>query len=401
MRITYVSVKKSRNILIIKGKALYLQANITLNRITMKQKLLMIMLLTATTLSVVAQEECFIYDGSDHTVITGLTELGIAATSLTIPPKVTKVSNYSLSDASSLKTLTIGGGNPVFDANTLEEVKVSLATINMGNGMTVANMKTLLESLNGYGNLQTVSIDGYADGQAEAFSNINWTDMTVVLPSDVQVNIPAELVGSQVFGDAQVYGRFDIGETQELKTFCGSATFLDENDGGNMLFYVPTGLNDAGQVHIQRVWYVKAGEGVLIHRTADTSATVFLKRVTGSYTADAHYASNMLKGVIEPTVISSTEGDYTNYILYQARFRPTSGGTLGANRAYLRIKTSDLVTARELSVTMEEHTTGIRLTPVTKSADEGRDYWYDLNGRRVINPRKGIFVHHGRKEVVR
>jgi hypothetical protein len=41
-------------------------------------------------------------------------------------------------------------------------------------------------------------------------------------------------------------------------------------------------------------------------------------------------------------------------------------------------------------------TTGIKLVQA-----EGDDSYYDLNGRKVLNPKKGIYIHNGKKEVVK
>ena len=44
-------------------------------------------------------------------------------------------------------------------------------------------------------------------------------------------------------------------------------------------------------------------------------------------------------------------------------------------------------------------TTAMSLT--TDNGQQTTDNWYDLNGRRVENPTKGIFIHHGKKVVIK
>jgi len=53
--------------------------------------------------------------------------------------------------------------------------------------------------------------------------------------------------------------------------------------------------------------------------------------------------------------------------------------------------------ARALSIVFEGQTTGIN-TVKTAAANED-DEWYDLSGRRVAQPAKGIYVKNGRNEV--
>ena len=87
-----------------------------------------------------------------------------------------------------------------------------------------------------------------------------------------------------------------------------------------MLFYVADGLANDGRLHIQRVWYVAAGKGVLIHRTNSSSGYANLLRTDYSFedlinqkipqaiTDKTPYENNMLKGVTTATTIAATVG---------------------------------------------------------------------------------------------
>ena len=88
-----------------------------------------------------------------------------------------------------------------------------------------------------------------------------------------------------------------------------------------------------------------------MHLESNTSNKVELPRVnqddldksaTGYINDKNKYQNNMLVGVTQATPISPTDGEYTNMILYNGLFYPTTAGTLNANRAYLRVRTSDL-----------------------------------------------------------
>ena len=84
----------------------------------MKKCLLVLLFLLGVSMGVSAQEqepELFKYDSEDSTVITGLTEAGMAATELEIPATVTSVAINAFADAKTgqepLTTITIKG-NP-------------------------------------------------------------------------------------------------------------------------------------------------------------------------------------------------------------------------------------------------------------------------------------------------
>lgn len=350
-----------------------------------------------SSLQAMAQENCFEFDDEGKTII-GLTGDGISAEELTIPAQVTAVSAYALADRSaSLATLVVDGGDPAFDSNVWgENSPSSLTLIRTGSNMSQANIKALLMSIGSMTSLSTVEMDGYkGEYDSELWSG---SDIENILTNSVQVVLPAELVSDQVFGDASVYGSFTMGETQELKTFCGNVTFYDENDGSNFLFYVPTEFRQAtGQVYIQRVHYVMAGEGVVMHHITGSTQTVWLPRYDGDVSTDDAllYAQNMLVGVTTPTEITETEGDKTNFVLYQGRFRPTSGGILGAHRAYLQINTTSLGSmSREFSMTTEEVTA---IDNVRSQQSSSSSEWFDLSGRRVKSPKDGVFIYNGKK----
>ena len=358
------------------------------------QVLMLLFLLLVGANGAYAQSDCFEYE---ENVIIGLTETGRAASSLTIPATVTTVNSGAFSNAAYVTTLIIeAGGNPAFEAKLFGEKPNTIGEIQiLGNSMTVANIQKLFTSLGAQGALSTVYIAGYSD---------DWQDIAssnAVLTSDVTVTLPAALVSTQQFGDAKVYGRFEI--TKEIISFCGNATFQDTDDGSNMLFYIADECNkEDGYIHIQRVSYVKKGEGVLIHNLKNTSAYADLPVYDGEITGDdaTNYEKNLLKGVTTATTIGKIDGDKTNLVLKDGAFHPTSGGTIGANKAYLQVRTTVLAARKILNISFYEEATAIRLT-TSATRDEGE--WYDLSGR-LLNSRpsaKGLYIYNGKKYVIR
>ena len=351
------------------------------------QVLMLLFLLLVGANGAYAQGDCFVYEGSGNTVITDLTAKGRAASSLTIPATVTTVKSGTFTMAANgLTSLNIeNGGNPTFESGLFGENTNTLTMIDMGDGMSVANMIALLQSVGTFKEGTTISAYGFSgnsDATDATWNTVNWTNVAYV-------TLPAELVAPTSYATATVSGRFNI--NKEIISFCTSATFRDTDNGSNMLFYRADGIADDGRLHIQRVDYVVAGEGVLIHRTASSEGYCDLERYSGSVS----YASNMLVGVTEPTTIGSTDGTKTNYILKDGAFHPTSGGIVKANKAYLQIPTS---AAREmLSIDFDDET---NLTAIPSPRGEGSNY-YDLQGRRVSHPTKGLYIMNGKKYVIR
>ena len=108
---------------------------------------------------------------------------------------------------------------------------------------------------------------------------------------------------------------------------------------------------------------------------------------------------NMLRGTLVPTPITTVDGDYTNFGLSGGKFVRINDGTIKANKAYLPLLTSSLPSTSNarLSVTFvnepaevnkTKETTGIRAAVASPSCDE----LYNLHGRRVVRPGKGLYI---------
>lgn len=351
-----------------------------------------------------AQNEFFDLSPDGATLVS-LTYDGLRLDAITIPATVSKVKSGAFESAQ-VVNLKIEG-NPKFEANLYGEYesKSKLVSVDMGSNMTAANMLTMLQSLGEIKTLQEVLIEGFADS---GMPDIDWT--CPVLTKDVHVKLSPHLVtDDQVFGAAQVMGRFHI--TSEIITFCGNATFLDKDDGSHWLFYIPTAKkvyegegDDKGteMIYIQRVSVIPPGQGVLIHNIDNTARYADLIRYDRVMPDDI-YKYNMLKGVVTDTHIEATEGDKTNLILYNGSFYPTSSGTFPAFKAYLQIPTASWKKAALARWTprFDDETTAIDALQTDAAATSDDGPMYNMAGQRVANDYKGLIIQKGKKKIVK
>ena len=112
----------------------------------------------------------------------------------------------------------------------------------------------------------------------------------------------------------------------------------------------------------------------------------------------------MLVGVKSATDITATDGDYINLILSNGAFHPTSGGTLGANKAYLQVPTaslSSLSVEAPLMIDFDEETTGLGAA-LNDKGEMINDKWFTLQGVKLegMPTEKGIYINGGRKVVI-
>lgn len=190
-----------------------------------------------------------------------------------------------------------------------------------------------------------------------------------------------------------------IGETGNA-TFCAGQA-IDFSNTEGLKAYAATGYDsETGDVVLTRVMQAKAGMGLFLSGDAGTYELTALESTT-------HNSLNMLKGTLETTTVNATDGDYTNYkytiVDDVAAFYPLAdNSTITAGKAYLQIPTSWLPAASEA------RTIGLRFDDsATTGIDENigitdkDNAVYDLMGRKVKNPTKGLYIVNGKKVLVK
>ena len=141
---------------------------------------------------------------------------------------------------------------------------------------------------------------------------------------------------------------------------------------------------------------VAASTGLILKGTASTSYTI---PVVASGTDIS--ASNKLKAAVTATTLD----DGSFYILKGGKFCLVTGAadaaarTVPAGKAYLLA--SDVpASARELSFVFgNDETTGLKI--ISNSQLIGNSQFYDLQGRKVANPTKGLYIVNGKKVVIK
>lgn len=179
-------------------------------------------------------------------------------------------------------------------------------------------------------------------------------------------------------------------------------------------------ISDAGYATVNYPFAVQLPEGLTAYTgTVDANNTRFLleeitngavpantpfiiEGAVGTHTLTIDYANQDppfmkgLSGSLLPIEISSEDyvlGTYNNMVGF---YKTTSGGALAQNKAYIA-STPAIQAVRGFSFSTEsDGTTGIENT-VTETENEE---YYDLQGRRVMTPTKGIYVTKSGKKVL-
>ena len=246
-----------------------------------------------------------------------------------------------------------------------------------------------------------------ADGQS---IGANRCDLPIL------TDIPAN--GSE--GDAEV---IKVSAAKQVPYYTSKNIDFSSLDAQGVKAYTATGYNyETGIIWLTRVKKVPAQTGILVmadkageYSVPTTSVqSVYENMFTGSETAQIIYTSE-------------TVGDitYINYYLSNGtsgvgfyKVTKEGGVNMGANRSYLQIPNRDIAGVRGMDGNAsfskmmisdnDDDVIGIPLyagdatsiSDVQQSVGE-ENVWYNLQGQRVENPRKGIYIKNGRRVVIK
>ena len=152
---------------------------------------------------------------------------------------------------------------------------------------------------------------------------------------------------------------------------------------------------------------IKAGTPMLLYRTGDTSSGIYPELIP---TSDARLADSYWTNVSTKFLHNADAWNLTSdaaiqdgtkkiMILVNDKFVRTKSGTLASGKCYLDI-TGTTLGSRDLSLD-DDGTTNISEEVKVNSNKFATAEWYDLKGRRVLFPTKGIYIVNGKKIIIK
>ena len=139
---------------------------------------------------------------------------------------------------------------------------------------------------------------------------------------------------------------------------------------------------------------VNSGQGVVLKQTTESSDATTTITLTKT---DSESASSYTNNSLEGTTDVKTPGDNNYYVLSNGAngvgfYKLSNEGSIGVNKAYLTYSAG----AREFFGFDEA--TGINATLKDKG-ETVNEKCYDLQGRRVAQPTKGLYIVNGKKVI--
>ena len=318
-------------------------------------------------------------------------------TSITIPNSVTTIGEQAFSGCNRVKTLKL--------PDNLRLIRPS--TFSGCSGLESVTIPPTVEviyqnAFNGCYSLESVT--SQATNPPFLYDN-SFSDYSIPL------NVPSgcksayeDAQGWRNFtniSDGNMYNQLNITMENDMQTYCP----LDDVDFSNvegLKAFTATGY-DHGTLTVSRVLNAPAGTGLLLQGTAGVTYQV-------PYATQTGYYINLLHGLTQDTQVSPTTGDQTNFLLGKKNgvttfYRVAQTGTVSAGKAYLQLPTSvvgDLTGSRVMRIVADDETTGIsEALPLNDNGEMTNDNVYDLQGRRVTKPTRGLYIVNGRKVVIK
>jgi hypothetical protein len=139
---------------------------------------------------------------------------------------------------------------------------------------------------------------------------------------------------------------------------------------------------------------VPAGQGVLLYGTAGAEVTLTPTTGAGDLTNNQLHATTLADG----TLVSKESEDC--YSLSGDTFKKYTGTSFVANKAYFEVSSSGSLSARSFTIEFVDGGYATAIDGVS-AAERSANSVYDLQGRRVEKPVKGIYVVNGKKVVIK
>ncbi len=327
-------------------------------------------------------------------------------TSVTIPNSVTSIGSFAFSACSGLTSITIPNSVTAIYGDAFNSCS-GLTSVTIGNSVTsigerafhycsgLTSVISKIETpfafgLSAFNNIPNTCVLTVPYGTRDAYIAAGWT--TSVFRGGV-VEIDNVAIAMETGSGAD---RTMIGYSSQY-----SLDFTGIND---VRAYIAIGFTDTKNVLMARVNVVPANTGIVLK--SDVAGVEVEVPIT---TSDVYYA-NLLKPAVNNVTIEPTEGNYTNLMVGKLAndemgFVTLPSSDTYSNKCYLQVPTAFYngpASARDGGmeiVFVDDETTDIRSLMHNGSATN--DAYYDLQGRKVIPGKKGIYIHNGKKVIVR
>ena len=202
---------------------------------------------------------------------------------------------------------------------------------------------------------------------------------------------------------------FSVYKTEKNKgyvaAFVGKISEVLPGDGdyGHSTYHIRMSSVDVNGVGNGNFGYVPAYTGVLLKALdSETTPSDFYYAIGEDDDKDYKITNNIMHGVtVNPRNVGGLTVDEVIYVMQKGIFKKAMASTVSipVHKAYAKIEGMPAGSKVEFSFSDDNTTNAIvTIDAEEKNADNA---YYNLNGQRVTNPQRGVFIKGGRKVIIK
>lgn len=257
-------------------------------------------------------------------------------------------------------------------------------------------------ALNNYKEKWTKTVYNKNTDKEEA-SQFNFTSQIDYQIKDVKITHKYGTFAREFDVDFNIYSKEK--NTARIGAFVAKLGEVKTGDGdyGHSTYHIRMSSVDKNGVGNDNYGYVPAETGVLLKALDnETTPSDFYYAIGEDDDKDYKITNNIMHGVtVNPRNAGAATVDEVIYVMQGGIFKKAMASTvsLPVHKAYAKIEGMPAGSKVEFSFSDDNTTNAIvTIDAEEKNADNA---YYNLNGQRVTNPQRGIFIKGGRKVIIK
>ena len=234
-------------------------------------------------------------------------------------------------------------------------------------------------------------------------SQFNFTSQIDYQIKDVKINHKYGTFAREFDVDFNIYSKEK--NTARIGAFVAKLGEVKTGDGdyGHSTYHIRMSSVDKNGVGNDNYGYVPAETGVLLKALDnETTPSDFYYAIGEDDDKDYKITNNIMHGVtVNPRNAGAATVDEVIYVMQGGIFKKAMASTvsLPVHKAYAKIEGMPAGSKVEFSFSDDNTTNAI----VTVDAEEKNadNAYYNLNGQRITNPQRGVFIKGGRKIIIK
>ena len=246
--------------------------------------------------------------------------------------------------------------------------------------------------------IYAVDIEGQPTGDAITFQNFTYAPGQYIVKAQGQGNYVGQTLESNIF---TLYQGYEIVvAANEYATYYKDEALYVEDEDAQLYTITAVGKETATATEVTTA---AANMPILVKNNSTETKTILLIPTTDQTPDDVTAADEFL-GTLTVKEFTADETSAASYYVCNGKefVQVRGAGSLGANKAYLKVNGSAAVNAPRLVIGFGggEGTTSIDASLV--NSEEVNSVWYDLNGRKLQGKptQKGVYIQNGKKVIV-